>query len=232
MLHYSDTGKTKSGEIKISRPVFALLITGTGLFIDILNEKISIDIERNQGSTTNIANQHPLARILGLATHGIPAIKQSNGFWSAILPLAGGAIPLKDSESIKVSLGDLRSSINYTVSSIESPQVALTPFKYDQKVMVSDDVAREIEIQGFRKMFLQNIDVISQIRLKHMNGTTNTYEVAELLALAEADDPYYLNDEASIYMSPDNGLIMDVSEITHIEVVKASGTPVFLSLRN
>lgn len=232
MLHYSETGKTKSGEIKITRPVFALLVTGTGSFADLVNEKISVDIERNQGSTTSISNQQLFTGVFPVSAHGVPAIKSSDTKWEAIFLLAMGAIPLKDSESIKVNLTDLRAGETYTVSSIESPNVAVAPLKYDSKIMVSDDTAREIDIRGFRKMHVNNLSVISQIRLKHISGVVNTYEVAELKALSELDDPYYLNESGLILMSPPNAMILDVSEVTHIEIVKAGGTAVRLTLGN
>jgi hypothetical protein len=232
MLHYSETAKTKSGEIKISRPIFAVLLTGSGPFSGILNEKISIDVERNNGSNTNIANQYPLSALCALATHGMPAIKSTALGWSALVPIASGAIPLKESESIKISLFDLRSAETYSVSSVEHPSTALTPFKYDQKVVVSDDVSRNVEIQGFTKMMVNNASAITQIAFTHQSGIVNRYEIAEIIAIAEADDAISILASGLVQSSPTDAFILDVSEIVQVEVYKASGTSVFLYLRN
>lgn len=232
MLHYSSTGLTKSPELRINRPIFALLLIADLPFTDLSSERISVDIERSGGSNTTICNQFPVAPLATLGSHGFPAIVSTAQDFKAMLVLASGAIQLKETETIKVTLTGLDASKTYSLHSIESPRVALNPFKYEQKVIGSDDVSKDFEIMGFAKCQISGISEVNQIFLTHQNGTLNKFEVPELVALAEADDIITIIQDGQIMTSPDDSTIFDVSELVKMEVFKESGSPVVIYLKS
>lgn len=231
MLHYNATGVTKAPEIKISRPVFALLIEANIPFASLGTEQISIQVERAQGSNTTIGNVHKLSRILPLAAKGVPAIIQLAGSFRALLPLAPGAVTLGENESIKITLENLDALKTYKVSSIESANLVPAPYSYELKVMQSDEVAKKFDIPGYTGLHIDGYQHASAFRLTYSNGVTVNYEPAELRSMAETDDPFYVMVDGAVVVFPSTCIVLDVSEIRNIEIIKSAASPMYLTLR-
>lgn len=231
MNHYDQTGVLKSGEQRISRPVSALLVEASQAFTAFTNEKATIYIERAGGNNSYICTNVPLSALLPLSAYGVPNIIEESGAVRSVVPLADGAIELGENESIKFSLTDLKSTVTYKVSSIESHESASAPFMFDRKVMNSDETAKKFEIPNFSALMMDNFDQVTQIFVTHSNGKTTKYDPSEIKAIAEISDPFYLIVDGVAKHSPTNGVILNVNGVTAIELQKNAGTAVNLTLK-
>lgn len=230
MLHYSETGKTKSGEINISKACMALLFSTDQPFSEIVNEKITVYIERAKGSNTEIATNVPIAEILPVSMHGISAIMQKSGTTKGLIFLGDGAVRLGENETIKVVLDGLKSAKTYTINSVESPLTVDDVKRYERKTVTSDETVRDFDVSGFTLAQIGGFDKLTELFITYANGVTVKMLPAELLAIAEFADPTAVFVDGTAVSSPANAVLVELIDVVSIQVQKNTGGAVNICL--
>lgn len=231
MIQYSATGVTKSGEIKISRPVYALVIQADQAFSAFTNEKITAYVEKSNGTNIEIATNTPMIEIFPLLSHGISHIIEEAGTTRLMLPIGPGAIALEENASIKILLDGLKSLVTYTVAYIEAPVLVETPYRVERKVATTDDSSRVFDVREFETVQISGMSAITEVFLTYANGQTNKYVPLELKAIAEFEDPAFLSVDGVLKHSPTNAVVFDLNEVIQIEIQKDNSAPVYLTLK-
>lgn len=236
---YNESNKTKSGEVSTARPVGALLITTTVKPDDIANEKISVYIERAQGSNTNICRKTPLLDFALASSFGTSALRvegnDTDGYKTTMYcELAeSGAIELRENERIKFELEGLVASRTYTVNAIEMPTLANDIVTFDLKQVLEGEQSRKFEVMGYEHAVFSNITAISEVHLTYVNGVTTKHTIEELRAIAFDVDPICVIQAGIIRNEVADRLVLPLIDVEAIDIYKndASGV-VDIVLRN
>ncbi len=230
MDHYNATGVTKSGEIKISRPVGAILVKASQGFAAFTTEKIKVYIEKASGNNVIIANNIPLGEFLALSAHGLSMIVEKAGSTSAMCVIANGAIELGENEHIKIELEGLKALVTYQVNSVEFPVFAQRTFKFDRKTLNTDETARKFEVTGYDLLHISGVDAVEQMDITYENGRINKLLNAEILALAEFEDPAFLVKDGLIDQHPVSSVVFPLDMVRSLDIQKSNAKAVNLTL--
>jgi len=186
---YKETGKLKSGEIRIARPIGALLIKTDRPLGEMANETITVYVERANGSNEQIATNQNLKRFILASVFGNSAIETSAGVSALCEICENGAIQLEENEGIKISLNGLSSTHEYQVNGIEYPQLSDEIVRFDTKKVLSEEASRKFNVQGYESVVIEGITAIDEAHVTYENGQTVKYNREELVAISFDVDP-------------------------------------------
>jgi hypothetical protein len=230
MLSYSGTGATTSGEQKVTKAISGLIITSTLNPNQIVNENISIWIERPNRENVVIATSLKLIDYLTLTNFFNDAI-QSEGVnqtiaYCELSDSENGAVILNEGDSLKYKLDALVATESYAVYTIEDAQQGSEFYAFERKTFASEDLVRTQNVER-AELGCFNLDAsITQISLKYANGITVKYLPFELKTIARDVDPiYYINpDDSQVWLGHSNRLTIPLVGVSEIEIVKNPGT--------
>ena len=187
---YNASGKTKTPDLRITKPCGALVFKTDKPLLDIKNEAITIEVERTDGNNESIAVNIPLRDVLLLTTHGQTHIDASNGGMLALCEIAGnGSIELEENASIRVSMTGLSHNHNYEIHGLEYPVDRTEAVIFDKKVMNTDETNREFYLDDSDLVLIDGAESIKQIQIKYDNGEIVKRSLTELRALQHDLDP-------------------------------------------
>ncbi len=228
MLVYNETGKTKSGELRITRPISALLIRTDKRLQNLSNEKITIFIEKANGNNVEIATNISLRDFMMGGTYGASGTFQMEldgaTVSTAMVELSeNGSIQLGENESIKVLLTDLTPANVYAINGIESPTKGSTIVKYERKVVLTEDVQRKYNVSAHELMVLDGVSNIDQAHLTYNNGETIKLTSDELKAAALDVDVLTAIEGGAVISYVGDVICFPLVGVDAIEIFKTSG---------
>ncbi|QQV90369.1 structural protein [Cellulophaga phage Omtje_2] len=228
MLIYNETSKTKSGELRITRPIESLLIRTSKKLDELANEKITIFIEKANGNNEEIATNISLQAFMLGGTYGASGTFEmdlgGNSVTTAMVELSEtGAIALGENESIKVLLNDLTSTAVYAINGIESPIKGSTIVKYERKVVLTEDVQRKFNVMQHELAIIDGIANVDQAHITYNNGETIKFTSDELKAVC-LDIDVLTSISGGLVQSFVNDLIVfPLVGVDAIEIFKTNG---------
>lgn len=228
------TGVTRSNEIQVTKSIGSLIV-GTTLDLSALTtEKISIYIERANGSNVILANKVPLLDFILASTYGNEAV-QSDANYDCIalceLALDGG-IFLDEKESIKILLEDLISGETYDLYGVEEPSSSNHLYFFEQKTIASEDFNKKIDVDGFDLAIMTRKDSLQDISYGFENGQTVKYLPFELQTLSTNVDPITAVKGTTVIQRVDTRLALPLVHVDSIEINKAQGEIINFVVRN
>lgn len=196
------TGVTKTSDLPITKPVGSLVIYTDKLPNAIVNELITVYVERANGDNTELLTRVPLIDFMMISTFGNPAIqfrgtKNDGDFKSVALCelTPNGAIYLNDNERIKVVLEGLNPANNYMIDGVEEPVTTNEIYKFDRKSALAGESARKFNVLKYDTICFTNPQAIEEIVLEYDNGRTTRHSYDELVSIANDTDPQFYTSE-------------------------------------
>lgn len=231
----SITGVTKVDEISVTKSIGAVIIAVDGLAIDQLTtEKISIYIERANGSNVYLANKIPVLDFILASSYGSEAVQSDANYeLIAMCELAvGGGIFLAEKESIKLALDGLDSTKTYDIYGIEEPTQTDTLAFFEQKTVASEEFSKKIDVNGFDLAIMTTHATIQDLIYRFENGKSVKYLPFELQTQSRDLDPVQAVKGTAVLAQIPNRLSLPLLHIDEIEVNKEQGAVINFVVRN
>lgn len=225
---YSGTGKTKTGELRVSRAIGSLLITSSRKVNELTNERITMYVERANGTNLELVSNVSLKHFILGSTFGQSVIKGDtvNGIGlSALCEIAiDGSITLGANESIKISIDGLVSAQSYSVNGIEYPTAANEAVTLEKKTILGDETEKNYITSEFDLMLL-DIENVTSVEMTFSNGVRTKYSLMELQAMSfDVESIITANADGTISLDTGNVLIFPLVEVDVIDIEKTTGT--------
>ncbi|WP_310560615.1 hypothetical protein [Flavobacterium sp.] len=220
------TGVLKSQDLTVTKSIGSIILCFGGLLEELLNEKISIYIERANGSNVILANKVNLKDFILSSTYGGEAIQSDGDFGTiAVCEIAlEGSIFLAEKESIKISLEDLRAPQFYELYGIEHPVPTNNLFHFEQKSIASEEVNKKVDVKGNDLAIITMDNTVSDISYSFSNGQVVKFLPFELRALSVDVDPLqYIKNDGTVAQVLEGRLALPLVHVDYIEVNKAQG---------
>lgn len=231
----SITGVTKVDEISITKSIGAVVIAVDGLSIDQLTtEKISIYIERANGSNVYLANKIPVLDFILASSYGSEAVQSDSDYeLIAICELSvGGGIFLAEKESIKIAFDGLDGTKTYDIYGIEEPTQTDVVAFFEQKTVASEEFSKKIDVDGFDLAIMTTHATIQDVIYRFENGKSVKYLPFELQTLSRDIDPIQAVKGTAVMASIPNRLSLPLLHVDEIEVNKEQGAVINFVVRN
>lgn len=228
------TGKTKSDELTVTKSIGALILAMSIPANELLNEKITVYIERGNGNNLMIANKVLLRDFLLSSSYGVEALQSSAQFdCIAICELAvDGGIFLAEKESIKISFDDLRAPNTYEVYGIEEPNPTNTLYMWEQKTVAVEDFSKKIDVRGFDLAVMTTDASVSDLLYTFSEGQVVKYLPFELQTMSRDQDPIQAILKTGVVLPAlDNRVTLPLVDVASIEVNKSQGSIINFVMR-
>lgn len=229
------TNVTKSQEISVTKGIGSLIIATTKSLHEIDSEKISIYIERANGSNIYLANKVPLLDFILASTYGNEAV-QSEGTQRtiALCELAlDGSIFLADKEQIKIQLEDLELTTSYVLNGIEEPASTDKLYFFEQKTIASEEFNKKLDISGFDLAVMTKKPSLQDISYTFENQKVVKYNPFELQTLSSNVDPITsIDKEGTVQQRLADRLVLPLVHVDYIEINKSQGEVINFVVRN
>jgi len=229
------TGVTKSNDLNITKSIGSVIVCFGGALSDLLNEKISVYIERANGSNVILANKINLKDFILSSTYGGEAVQSDADFGTiAVCELAlQGSIYLAEKETIKISLEDLRSAQKYAIYGVEHPVSTNDLYHFEQKSIASEEVNKKVDVRGYDLAIMTMDESISDVSYSFENGQVVKFLPFELKALSVDIDPIqYIKTDGTVAQTLEGRLSLPLVHVDYIELNKAQGQIVNFVVRN
>lgn len=220
------TGVLKSPELTVTKSIGSLILCFSGLLEDLLNEKISVYLERANGSNVILANKINLKDFILSSTYGGEAIQSDATFGTiAVCEIAlEGGIYIAEKESIKIQLDDLRAPFIYELYGVEHPVATNDLLHFEQKSVASEEVNKKVDVKGFDLAIMTMHESISDVSYSFENGQVIKFLPFELRALSVDVDPIqYIKNDGTVEQVLDGRLALPLMHVDYIEINKAQG---------
>ncbi|MHB1108418.1 MAG: hypothetical protein ACYCZ2_18835 [Lutibacter sp.] len=185
---YSATGVLKSGQLRVTKGIGALVVGMSQLFVALTNEKITIHIERANGSNEEVCTNILLSAFIGTSVFGEGQIITAAGGISALCELGNsGAVPLGENETIVISLTDLKSLVTYSLNGIELPVSSNEIVFLTEKIMLAGQKNRSFEVSQFDEAYI--VGAFEKVRLTYEteNGSSTVEYLEKEVRSISAD---------------------------------------------
>lgn len=220
------TGVLKSPELTVTKSIGSVIVCFSGLLEELLNEKVSIYLERANGSNVILVNKVNLKDFILSSTYGGESIQSDANFGTiAVCEIAlEGGIFIAEKESIKIQLDDLRAPNTYEIYGVEHPVTTNDLFHFEQKSVASEEVNKKIDVKGFDLAIMTMDDSISDVSYTFENGQVVKFLPFELRALSVDIDPIqYIKNDGTVKQVLDGRLSLPLVHVDFIEINKAQG---------
>ena len=221
------TGVTKSPELQVTKSIGSLIISTDLALSALTSEKISIYIERGNGSNVILANKVLLKDFILASTYGTENTQSdANNSLIALCELSdGGSIYLADKESIKITLEDLIADKRYDLHGIEEPEQTNNLYFFEQKSVASEEFNKKIDILGFDLAVMTVDDSVSDLSYQFSNGQIVKYLPFELQTLSRDIDPIQaVLPAGTVLQGLTDRLTLPLVAVVAIEINKSQGS--------
>ncbi len=226
----SITGVSKSPEILVTKSIGSLVLALTLKPSLLADEKITIYIERGNGSNVILANKVKLKDFILASTYGNESIQsQADASYArntiALCELSeSGSIYLAEKESIKIQLEDLDTDETYDLYGIEEPLQSNLVYHFEQKTVGSEEFNKKVDVSGFDLAIVTLNDTISDISYHFSNGQVVKYLPFELLTMSRDLDPIQaIESDGKVIQNLSGRLSLPLVEVNAIEINKSQG---------
>lgn len=217
------TGVLKSSELSVSKAISGLIVCFGGAFDDLLNEKISVFIERANGSNIILANKVLFKDFILNSVYGGEAIQSDDDYATiAVCELAfEGGIFLQEKEEIKISLEDLRAGQTYALYGCEHPVLTNLVYTFEQKSIAKELVSKKIDVKGNDLAIMTLDDSVSDVSFYYENGQVIKFLPFELRTMSVDVDPIqYIHNDGTVQQVLQGRLSLPLVHVDYIEVNK------------
>lgn len=231
----SITGVTKVDEISLTKSIGAIIIAIDGLSVEQLTtEKISVYIERANGSNVYLANKIPVLDFILASSYGSEAVQSDAKYETiAMCELAvGGGIFLAEKESIKIALDGLDTTKTYDIYGIEEPTQTDVLAFFEQKTVASEEFSKKIDVKGYDLAIMTTHATVQDLIYRFQNGKSVKYLPFELQTQSRDLDPIQAVKGTAVLAEIPNRLSLPLLHIDEIEVNKEQGAVINFVVRN
>lgn len=183
---FNSTGVLKSGTLRVTKSIGALVVKSSRKISELTTEKISIHIERSNGDNDVIANNILLKAFIATSLFGEGKAIDTVGGLVAMCDIAEeGYEPLQENERIVITLTDLLSAQTYALNGIEMPFKAVAGINFSEKVMLAGEKVRKFDINAFDEAYI--VGDFTKLRLTYdtdQGDRTCEYTKDEVRAIA------------------------------------------------
>lgn len=228
------TGKTKTDEQKVTKSISGLIICSSLATADIVNENITVWIERVNGSNVYLAQSVKLLDYLMLTNFGSDAIQSDANFATiALCELSTeGAVQLNEGESLKFKIDSLKSTATYTVYSVEDPITTLDFFMFDRKTVGSEELVKTLDVKSADLAVIDMHPSIKEIAFKYSNGMLVKYLPFELRTISRDIDPVFsIANSGTVAQGHTQKVCVPLVSVDAIEFVKDAGAVIEVTTR-
>ncbi|MFH7010293.1 hypothetical protein ACHRV5_00390 [Flavobacterium sp. FlaQc-52] len=229
------TGVTKSPELTVTKSIGSLIISSDLALSALTTEKISIYIERGNGSNVILANKILLKDFILASTYGTEnSQSDADNALIALCEIADDAgILLADKESIKIVLEDLISTKRYDLHGIEDPLFTDNLYVFEQKTIASEEFNKKIDVKGFDLAIMTVDPSVTDLSYQFITGQVIKFLPFELQTLSRDVDPIQavLPDGKVLQGLPDR-LSLPLNTVLSIEVNKSQGAVINFVVRS
>jgi hypothetical protein len=233
---YNESSKTKTGELRVTRPIGALVVKMSQAFSALTNETITVFVERANGNNSNLMTDIPLKAFIAASVAGNPALFSDDTTTTALCELCEeGSIDLQENESLKIKLDGLKSSVTYALFGMEYPVSASSGVKISRKNILAGETERIFDVPEEELMLIDGVDAILELNVTFENGHTCKYVPEELKAISRDFDPVKMvtiGSAAKTDYDLPNLITYPLLGVIKIDVKKSVGVPVNLYLKN
>lgn len=229
------TGVTRSEEIPVTKSIGSLIVACASTMTEFSTEKISVYIERANGSNIIIANKVPLVDFMLASTYGTEAIQSDvvRGYFTvALCELAvGGSIFLAEKETIRILLEDLNQNVEYDLFGVEEPASSNVLYLFEQKTMAREEFNKKIDIAGYDLAVMTTRNTIQDISYHFENNTVIKYLPFELQTLSRDVDPIQSIYQGEVSQGLASRLVLPLAHVNYLEINKSQDDIVNLVVR-
>lgn len=234
---YNETGKTKTNELRVTRPIGALVVSMSQAFEALTNETITAFVERANGNNTELFTDLPLKALIGVSTAGNPAVfETANGIVALCELCEEGSIDLQETESIRIKMDGLKSGVTYTLNGLEYPSLANTAVKVTRKNILAGETERKLDVREQELMLIEGVAFINEMVVTFANGHNCKYVPAELMAISrDFDAVKSIKNTGTVFgvgFDLDSFVTYPLVGVDSIDIKKKSGDEVRLYLKN
>lgn len=223
----SATLVTKSQEFTVTKSIGGLILAIRGFNLSNLEtEKISVYIERANGSNVILANKVLLKDFILASTYGGSATQSDMNFECiAVCELAHlGGIALEEKESIKIQLDDLNPTAGvYDIYGIEEPIASSDLYFFEQKTVASEQFSKILDVKGFDLAVMTTHESVQDVSYRYSNGVVVKYLPFELQSLSRDIDPIQALKLNEVIQGLSDRVTLPLEEVDTIEVNKSQG---------
>ncbi|MDD5151419.1 MAG: hypothetical protein PHC28_13255 [Flavobacterium sp.] len=221
------TGVLKSAELTVTKAISGLIFATNLKLSELLNEKISVYIERANGNNVILVNKVNFKDFLLASTYGSEAIQSDANFGCIALCELGhlAGIHLAEKESIKIQLDDLRAVNTYELYGIEDPFQTNELYHFEQKSVAIEEVNKKVDVKGFDLAIMTMDASITDVSYTFENGQVVKYLPFELQSLSTDIDPIQsINVDGTVSQRLGGRLALPLLHVDFIEINKAQGS--------
>ena len=188
----------KSPVLLITKSIGSLIVTSDVAIDDLLDEQISVEVEKSTGNLEITKGNMSLKDFILLTTFNGDAVTSDVNFkTTAECEICeGGAIHLDEKDVIKVRLTGLNPLNKYILNGIEAPQTSLAVLSLENKSMAADEKSKTFDVYDSDLCLLDSDDSIEEVAYTFLNDVVVKYTLHELKVLSRSVDPvaYVKND--------------------------------------
>ncbi|MFH6996443.1 hypothetical protein ACHRVZ_00845 [Flavobacterium sp. FlaQc-57] len=228
------TGVKKSPELTVTKSIGSLIISSDLALSDLSTEKISVYIERGNGSNVILANKVLLKDFILASTYGTENTQSDED--NALIALCEiseeGSVFLAEKESIKILLEDLVVAKRYDLYGIEEPVATNNLYFFEQKTVASEEFNKKIDVQGFDLAIMTVDDSVSDLSYQFQNGQVVKYLPFELQTLSRDIDPIQaVLSDGKVLQGLTDRLTLPLVAVVGIEINKSQGAVINFVVR-
>lgn len=228
------TGVTKSPELTVTKSIGSLIVSSDLALSALTTEKISVYIERGNGSNVILANKVLLKDFILASTYGTENTQSdANNALVALCEIAEeGSVFLAEKESIKIVLEDLISAKRYDLHGIEEPVATNNLYFFEQKTVASEEFNKKIDVQGFDLAIMTVDNSVSDLSYQFQNGQVVKYLPFELQTLSRDIDPIQaILSDGKVVQGLTDRLTLPLVAVVGIEINKSQGAVINFVVR-
>lgn len=231
----SITGVSKSQELTVTKSIGGLILAIDALPLnELTTEKISVYIERANGSNVILSNKVLLKDFILASTFGSEATQSDINYATiALCELAHqGGIVLGEKESIKINLDDLDTTVTYDVFGIEEPVGTNDLFFFEQKTVASEEFSKFVDVKGFDLAIMTTHASVNDLSYRYSNGQVVKYLPFELQTLSRDIDVIQAINGSLVLQGLPDRVSLPLVEVDTIEINKSQGAVINFVVRS
>lgn len=228
------TGVTKSPDLTVTKSIGSLIISSDLALSALTTEKISVYIERGNGSNVILANKVLLKDFILASTYGTESAQSDlDNSLIALCEIADeGSVFLAEKESIKIVLEDLIAGKRYDLHGIEEPVATNNLYFFEQKTVASEEFNKKIDVQGFDLAIMTVDESVSDLSYQFQNGQVVKYLPFELQTLSRDVDPIQaILSDGTVVQGLKDRLTLPLVAVVGIEINKSQGAVINFVVR-
>ena len=233
LLYPKTTAVLKTGEVRSTKSIHALLIATIGGFDALTNELITIWVERVNRSNVYLATNVKLSDFIALTNFDADSIQSDDEYaMIAICQLAENSnVQLNEGEQIKFKIDGLRSAETYAVWGLEEPASDYDFYTFDRKTIASEDLQKVVTLDN-SEVTVFSTNSVEEITIEYGNGAKTRFTPFELRTVTRDVDPVFIVGRGGIVSQGiANKIVLPSFGVKSIEIAKSVGTLVEVTSR-